>query len=43
MMKWSEITLPNEWLIENVTQPAKVTQDELLERSQFSQIFFQEF
>lgn len=28
MMKWSEITLPNEWLIENVTQPAKVAQDD---------------
>jgi hypothetical protein len=28
MMKWSEITLPNEWLIENVSQPAKVSQDD---------------
>jgi len=28
MMKWSEITLPNEWLIENVTQPAKVAQND---------------
>jgi len=27
MMKWSEITLPNEWLIENVPQPTKVSQD----------------
>jgi hypothetical protein len=27
-MKWSEITLPNEWLIENVSQPAKVSQDD---------------
>jgi hypothetical protein len=28
MMKWSEITLSNEWLIENVSQPAKVAQDD---------------
>jgi len=28
MMKWSEITLPNEWLIENVSQSAKVSQDD---------------
>jgi hypothetical protein len=28
MMKWSEINLPNEWLIENVSQPAKVSQDD---------------
>jgi len=28
MMKWSEITLLNEWLIENVSQPAKVSQED---------------
>jgi hypothetical protein len=28
MMKWSEITLPSEWLIENASQPAKVSQDD---------------
>jgi len=27
-MKWSEITLPSEWLIENASQPAKVSQDD---------------
>jgi hypothetical protein len=28
MMKWSDITLPNEWLIENVSQPAKISQND---------------
>jgi hypothetical protein len=28
MMKWSEISLPSEWLIENVSQPAKISSDD---------------
>jgi hypothetical protein len=28
MMKWSEISLPNEWLIKNVSQPAKTSSDD---------------
>jgi hypothetical protein len=28
MMKWSEITLPNEWLLENVSQPAEISRND---------------
>jgi hypothetical protein len=28
MMKWNEIGLPSEWLIENVSQPAKISSDD---------------